>query len=281
MQMAAAPQYLSGHVALFLETRGSVCYTLEKLIPDGHAIFMINLGPPQMVVEGGENGVSSNHVRAWLSGIHDRPLYTAPVAGNGAFHTHFIAASLTFSGVYSLFGIAASEVANRVIDAELLFGEKIRHLHDQMGELDTTPQRFALLAGFLQKISEKRSRPVHPGVLEAIEKTLHNPYDLRVSGLCQQLDISRKHLNTVYRQNVGVSPKTFARLVRFHAIVDRLSRPHFGDWAGRAIDAGYFDQAHMHRDFAQFAAEPPGAFMQQISDDGMSIVYDAEHNVLR
>ncbi len=58
---------------------------------------------------------------------------------------------------------------------------------------------------------------------------------------------------------VGVTPKLFfARIVRFQGAFERWGEDPRG-WARVAADCGYYDQAHLLRDFRQFAGDPPGS----------------------
>ena len=96
--------------------------------------------------------------------------------------------------------------------------------------------------------------------------------NLRVDEICDELGVSRKHLNYLYKQAVGLSPKTFARLIRFRSVIDRLE--DLGEtWASIAVDQGYFDQAHLIRDFNRFAGETPDTFLSNRAPDGESVNY--------
>jgi AraC-like DNA-binding protein len=62
-----------------------------------------------------------------------------------------------------------------------------------------------------------------------------------------------------FRRYAGITPKRFARIVRFGEALGLLARY---ENAGRtAAELAYFDQAHMHRDFEEFAGMTPGAFL--------------------
>ncbi|MGZ7079073.1 MAG: helix-turn-helix domain-containing protein, partial [Thermoanaerobaculia bacterium] len=58
---------------------------------------------------------------------------------------------------------------------------------------------------------------------------------------------------------VGVSPKMFARVVRFRRVLREIAAPAV-DWSDVALSAGYFDQSHLIADFRQFAGTTPVPF---------------------
>jgi AraC-like DNA-binding protein len=62
---------------------------------------------------------------------------------------------------------------------------------------------------------------------------------------------------------VGIGPKEFARVVRFQRAVHLAALER--NWARIAVDAGYYDQAHLIRDFQDLAGTAPRGFMNRAS----------------
>jgi len=80
--------------------------------------------------------------------------------------------------------------------------------------------------------------------------------DTRVETIARELGISRQHLARQFLHHVGVSPKTFARVMRFRRVLESAH----DDWADVAARHGYYDQSHLIADFREFAGGTPGAF---------------------
>ena len=171
------------------------------------------------------------------------------------------------------FGIDANAIANRVVEAEDFVGAPMRSVRARLGEAANAAQRFDIFGEFLRSEADRRGRPTSVTALWAISRTLQSGGDIRVSQLCDELEVSRKHLNALYKRAVGLTPKTFARLSRFRMVMDRLEDPSAESWVGIAIDRGFFDHAHLVRDFHQFAGEAPEAFLKNRGPDGESVTY--------
>lgn len=62
----------------------------------------------------------------------------------------------------------------------------------------------------------------------------------------------RRRLQRLFVRHVGVSPQALQSVLRFRKVFDRASAPDAGDWLAIALDAGYFDQPQMARDFRRF-----------------------------
>ena len=100
-----------------------------------------------------------------------------------------------------------------------------------------------------------------PEVAWAWRRLLDSGGAIPIGRLAAEVGWSHKHLITRFRQQVGLRPKTAARLVRFDRVWRRLDqsggRP---EWADLAREAGYADQAHLIREFRQFTGTTPTDF---------------------
>ena len=72
--------------------------------------------------------------------------------------------------------------------------------------------------------------------------------------------ISGRHLRRRFKEVVGISPKYFARIVRFHQVASHIENEKRLDFAHVAAQYGYADQAHLIREFRQFSGKTPLQF---------------------
>jgi AraC-like DNA-binding protein len=77
----------------------------------------------------------------------------------------------------------------------------------------------------------------------------------RIDRIADGLGVHPRRLERLFRREVGIAPKLLARIVRFQGVLKGS-----GDWAAVAQECGYYDQAHLIRDFREFAGEPPAAY---------------------
>jgi len=85
---------------------------------------------------------------------------------------------------------------------------------------------------------------------------------LRIETLAAEVGWSRRHLHARFQEQIGLSPKTAARLMRFEHVCRRLDR-HPARWVEIAYDAGYSDQSHLNRDFRDLAGTTPTEFVSR------------------
>jgi AraC-like DNA-binding protein len=145
----------------------------------------------------------------------------------------------------------------RVLDCMLpLEGVRERQLAEQLAGARAPGQKVALADAYLGKTA---CEP--PPVLAAL--ATHRAVD-RVTELT---GASPRHLRRLCNEHAGVSPKFLSRILRFRRAVQRLEGSPQVQWADFAIACGYSDQAHMIREFQEFAGVTPGRFVQSLRDE--------------
>jgi AraC-like DNA-binding protein len=102
----------------------------------------------------------------------------------------------------------------------------------------------------------------------------------RIESLATEIGCSRRYLHARFREQVGLAPKTVARLIRFGAVRRRIERTP-ARWADVAYDCGYADQAHLNRDFRELAGTTPTDFVSRllpgyggVMGDGVPFIQD-------
>ena len=188
----------------------------------------------------------------FVAGMHDAFAVVGP-----AGPTLGVQVDLSPLGARRLFRMPMHELVNRAIPLEDLLGPETRLLTERLAEAPGWPERFAILdAALTRRVAEA------PGVSSEIEwawrRLVATGGATPVGELGSRLGWSRKRLVARFREEIGLTPKTAARVVRFHAMLARLRAggPR-APWAERAAEAGYFDQSHLVRDVRRFAGVTP------------------------
>jgi transcriptional regulator GlxA family with amidase domain len=80
-----------------------------------------------------------------------------------------------------------------------------------------------------------------------------------VGDVAARLQLSRRRLVELFKAEVGMTPKLFARVRRFERARALARRAGRADWGAIALASGYSDQPHLIRDFLAFSgrARPP------------------------
>lgn len=128
---------------------------------------------------------------------------------------------------------------------------KLKHeLEPLLFDITTMKERIRLTEQYLWKhIHTSRTNIV---LMEAVEQMLIKRGNIEIGRLTNDIHVSRRHLERIFQENTGVSPKQLSSLIRYQYVWnDVLFQPRF-----RSLDAvekyGYTDQSHLLRDFKRF-----------------------------
>jgi len=154
------------------------------------------------------------------------------------------------AGLHRLTGLPAHVFTNRATNAELIWGQSIRRLVDQVTDPVTTTQRVHWLNGFfldLLRRHEKRSGPADVDRLALQMQHSSDPVSIRA--LANSCHKGERQLERLFRERVGLSPKKFHRISRFMQANRLRQLSPRRSWLSIALEAGYYDLQHLSRDF--------------------------------
>jgi AraC-like DNA-binding protein len=181
-----------------------------------------------------------------------------------------IEVNLSPLGAYMLFGVAMHELSSRlVLPLEDVLGADAGELVERIACAPGWSERFDVLDTFILGRVQQARRP-SPDVDWAWRRLRATGGLVPVGELARELGCSRRHLIGRFREQVGPAPKTAARLIRFQRTVKLLERHDRGRFAEIAQRCGYYDQAHMNREFRQLAGTAPGEFVARLLPDGVA-----------
>jgi AraC-like DNA-binding protein len=173
----------------------------------------------------------------------------------------------TPTGAYLFFGVPMDTLTNRVLDFEDLLGADARRLVERLGEAVGWEKRFRILESFVASRLVAAREPSRE-VSWAWSEIQRLGGGANIGALADNLGWSKKRLITRFREQVGVPPKTAARVARFSRAVNALDGVRDPDWASVALEGGYYDQSHMIREFREFAGLTPSGFVAMMRAGG-------------
>ena len=110
-----------------------------------------------------------------------------------------------------------------------------------------------------------------PDVAHAWRRLVGSHGGVAIGALARELGWSRRHFGERFRDHVGLAPKPAARVLRFRRVLDLLGQGDAPRLADIALDSGYYDQAHLNRDFRAFTGGSPREYLRRLLPDGGGI----------
>ncbi len=194
-----------------------------------------------------------------LAGLHATP---ATVYHPG--RQHGIQLSVTPRGATALFGVPASALAGEVTHLDAVVPRWADELIHRLSAAGSWRTRWAIVDDVLLRELGDESR-LAPELEQAWETMRAFHGAVPVSELAREVGWSRRHFSDRFRSAFGLTPKTMARVLRFERAQKLLRLPTAPSLASVAAACGYADQAHMTREWAEFAGSPPTTWLQDES----------------
>ena len=235
----------------------------RRELPSGRIPLILNLGPTLEVSFPAER--SPSRFASFAAGMHTAPALTAyEDASRG------VQVDLTPLGARMLFGLPMAELANRVVGLDELLGRDGSLLVERLADVEGWEGRIDLLeAAVARRLAEAPPPPTE--IQWAWQRLERSGGDASIGELSEELGWSRRRLGAGFRDQVGVPPKTLARIFRFERACARIRRGGDEGWGEIALACGFYDQAHFNRDFREFAATTPTEYMAARLPDGIGV----------
>jgi AraC-like DNA-binding protein len=133
-------------------------------------------------------------------------------------------------------------------------------LMEKIREAAKPVETLRTLDGLLQGLVPEGARRS-----ELVDHAIHlfQSKGLNVAHCARSVGVSTRRLSQVFREEVGMAPKTWSRLRRFQVAVRALHKKVDIPWATLALECGYYDQSHFANDFRAFSGIDPTTYSAQ------------------
>jgi transcriptional regulator GlxA family with amidase domain len=224
----------------------------QTVVPDGRLEIILHLADPFRRI--GADGEVRTQSRILFSGQ-----LTAPITVCPSGITDIVGIRLRTATANALFSSPLSELSDRVESLEDLASPLATALLDAATSGATPAARANALSGVVNRFVLSAPDAL---ALTAV-RALDAPQPPQLAVVAQRLGVSTRTVERRVLDSTGLSPRELRRLLRFRRAFRMLDGSSPGKWTGVAARAGYFDQAHMIRDFRQFAGAAPSEFFSQ------------------
>jgi AraC-like DNA-binding protein len=228
-------------------------HAMERLMPNGEMTLVVNLHDDMVRVYDSESLRLTDTARgAVLVGAHSSPMVIDSEEQKHVFGIQFRAGAASI-----FFRPPAGEIANlHVAVGDLWRGVDLRaRLLECKGDPEAM---FDAAEHLLLRQWQVSGRGLHPAVGYAVRELRRGPK--QVADLVDATGLSSRRFIELFKQQVGLPPKVFGRLQRFQKAIVAGHANTRTDWCSVALDCGYYDQSHLHRDFREFAGMSPGMY---------------------
>jgi AraC-like DNA-binding protein len=249
---------------------------LHRGLPSRHMTFIVSIGPSIDVVSQTDPRQAGASYRCVVGGLQAS---AALISHTG--YQEGVAINVTPLGSRALFGMPARALWNTSVECADVAGPAGRELWERLQGIAGWADRFAACDAVLSRIADRKLE-VAPELRGAWQALVRTGGTHPIGSVAAAIGWSRQHLARRFRDEFGVGPKLAARVVRFerarqmlHATLQPDPHPPPRDGVGLrptasfvtiaqvAAACGYYDQAHLDRDFAELAGCTPSTWLAE------------------
>jgi AraC-like DNA-binding protein len=247
------PPHLADVVDSIWHFEGRMTFLRERTFPSGLLQLIVHLDGRYRVVERGRPELCP---AVCVGGLQTGPL----VVESPGTCCKVMGVQLRPTGAYRLFGVPLEELSGQSnLDLQDVVGPAARELQDRCLEAGSSAEQVRRAAGW---IAERLSRsPAADRAIAWIAAEIKRRRGaVSISELRDRTGLTKTRMATTFREQVGVTPKLYARIHRFRRALELI---HQGSdpLVDVALTAGYYDQPHLNAEFRELSGLAPGEYL--------------------
>jgi AraC-like DNA-binding protein len=222
----------------------------QRILPDGRPVLILNFGSP---FESCTQGIWKSQPQCFFVGQITGPLLLRP-SGPAAM----LGIQFRPHGAAMLLKMPMFELTDSALALETL-SHQLFHELDSLREFASPARALTNLDSILHRFAEQ-SCVNDQLVSYAVNDIERSGGLIGIPEVANRLGLSTRQLQRRFKDSVGISPKLFGRMQRFQRVFRAMETDGLG-WVNVAANSGYYDQAHLIRDFREFAGKPPSGLL--------------------
>lgn len=226
----------------------------NRVLPDGCLDILFNLGDPF-----GRDGVVDVGPSMRVLGV-----LQCPTLVFHAGHVEVLGVRFRSGGAHPFFRLPLGDLTDRAVPLVELWSD-CGAVVDRLADAPSLSGKFRRIERLLLDRLRQPAR-ADAVIVQAVALVRQTQGLASISALARAVGLSPRQLERRFQVGVGVTPKTLCRIVRFRRAHAALRRQPGMAWSELAYRAGFYDQAHLIREFKEFTGLAPGAYARECAD---------------
>lgn len=227
----------------------------QRLIPDGKTDLLLNFDSSIYIFDSYSKRTSIK--KSIFKGLIKTP-YTFEFGKN----LNIIGIRFLPFGLSVMFGIPEKEISTNPVEANLIIGNKLKEIEEKVFYETDISGKLKIIEKWLLDcfVSAYQHKLSLPRKLESlnVSKGLIKINDIFENGA------DYKKAQRTFREYIGISPKLYARMLRFESIHNELRNLKQFDWMNIVAKYNFHDQSHLIKEFKFFTGITPNEFISKV-----------------
>jgi AraC-like DNA-binding protein len=232
------------------------------IVPDGRAKIIVPYRN-SLCAAVNDSLMHASEQQIFLVGIQSNPVVIGPTATQ----TSTIGIELTPKGFYHLFHLSMHEIANQMVSFDELFGPWGARLQTMLGDAESPQEQIRLLQTALTHLLHKNVRD-YALLDHTLDMLVQTHGVIRVDELADHIGYTKRYLDRLFKEHVGVSPKSLASIMRFQRCYQIWMQQTSPTTYWDNVRAYYYDQSHFIKEFKRFTGFTPQRYRELANEFG-------------
>jgi methylphosphotriester-DNA--protein-cysteine methyltransferase len=244
------PLHLTGLVDVIWHFSGPTTSRYKRVLPTGRVEILVNLGDSYRIIKGAGTEVLR---AAWIGG-----LLTSPQVIEQPARQNVLGIRMHPTAAFALLAVPMRQLTGFTLGLHDLMGRAAIELSERCAEAGSVRQLFRCVGKWISE----RVPPagIDPAIAWSVGRIEQHGGVVPIAELRERTGLSKTRLAASFRDQVGVAPKLYARLIRFQRVAEMLQKG-IGSLVDVALQAGFYDQPHMNAEFRELAGLAPLDFI--------------------
>jgi len=232
------------------------------IAPNGKAKFIYSYLNGLSTID---NGIQTDYQEQdiFFIGIWDKPVTLT----SKARHTGTIGIELTPNGLHRFTRFSAFEIVNKIYSFTDIYGSAGRSLLEKLSNTHRLDEKIEVLQNFLTKIIEFTNR--NNSLIDHSVQLIKNTSGLiTIKEMEQKMGYSKRYLDLLFKEHLGISPKTYSGIVRFQSFYNLWANTDNTNFYTENLYEYYYDQAHFIKEFKKYTGHSPKQYAHLKNDFG-------------
>ena len=236
-------------------------HSKERVIPTGHISLIFELDDfTRYTYDNDTLESNATYTKVWLSGQHEDFITISAHE-----KSEMLVVQFKSHGGHPFIHLPLIELNNKIRSGEVIFGNQILKLHEQLVQLNASTEKLAHVDSWLHSIYNEAL--VCPSEIVSVVAKIQEATNQNLASATIDYPFSSKHLIDQFKKYIGITPKRYHRIIRFNAILQKVNDKRPISWSEIAYQCGFADQSHFIKEFKRFSGYNPSEFIADQHQD--------------
>ncbi len=248
-------------------SKGENDTTKSKILPNGVIELILNFGNKQKTLNKDTFTTRKYFKNFWVAGLQSKPIIIQSLTDTNLVGIRFLP-----GGAYPFFKFPITDITDKVIEADWMEKE-LQELRNKINDLSDHKKIIKIIEEYLWTKFDG-SCLTNESVMYVANKIFFSDTEISIRELVRKAGYSHKHFISLFKKQVGTSPKNLQRIMRLQKVIQLVKDKPDVKWLDILYQFTFHDAPHFAHDFKELTGMTPDKYLSLRT-------FDENHCVIR